>query len=291
MILSACGPAATPTPVATLPPVLTDTPVPTATVPANPTMILATTTSTQDSGLLDELIPAFEAATGYTVQVVAVGSGAALKMGEEGNADVLLVHSPSAEKTFMENGFGADRRLVMHNYYIIVGPASDPAGIKSAASTVDAFQKIAASGAQFISRGDGSGTNTMELALWTKADITPAGQAWYVETGQGMGPTLTIASEKDAYTLTDRATFLANQANLQLDMLYQNDSALLNAYHVIVVNHDKWPGTNLEGATAFADFIVSPAGQAIINAFGVDKYGQQLFIPDAGKTDADLGLP
>jgi tungstate transport system substrate-binding protein len=273
MVLSACAPAATPT------------------RPVNPTMILATTTSTQDSGLLDVLIPAFEQATGYTVQVVAVGSGAALKMGEEGNADVLLVHSPAAEKAFMDNGFGTDRRLVMHNYYIIVGPASDPAGIKSATSTVEAFQKVAASGTQFISRGDGSGTTTMELALWKKADITPAGQAWYVETGQGMGPTLTIASEKGAYTLTDRATFLANQGNLQLDMLYQNDSALLNAYHVIVVNHDKWPNSNLEGAIAFADFVTSPAGQAIIDQYGVEKFGQQLFIPDAGKTDADLGLP
>jgi len=273
MVLSACAPAAAPI------------------KPANPTMILATTTSTQDSGLLDVLIPAFEQATGYTVQVVAVGSGAALKMGEEGNADVLLVHSPAAEKAFMDNGFGTDRRLVMHNYYIIVGPASDPAGIKSATSTVEAFQKVAASGTQFISRGDGSGTTTMELALWKKADITPAGQAWYVETGQGMGPTLTIASEKGAYTLTDRATFLANQGNLQLDMLYQNDSALLNAYHVIVVNHDKWPNSNLEGAIAFADFVTSPAGQAIIDQYGVEKFGQQLFIPDAGKTDADLGLP
>jgi tungstate transport system substrate-binding protein len=254
-------------------------------------MILATTTSTQDSGLLDVLIPAFEQATGYTVQVVPVGSGAALKMGEVGNADVLLVHSPAAEKTFMSNGFGTDRRLVMHNYYIIVGPASDPAGIKSATSTVEAFQKIAASGAQFISRGDGSGTNTMELALWKKANITPAGQTWYVETGQGMGPTLIVASEKGAYTLTDRATFLTNQGNLQLDMLYQNDSALLNAYHVIVVNHDKWPNSNLEGAIAFADFVTSPAGQAIIDQYGVEKFGQQLFIPDAGKTDADLGLP
>ena len=131
----------------------------------------------------------------------------------------------------------------------------------------------------------------MELALWKSAGITPGGQAWYVETGQGMGPTLTIASEKGAYTLTDRATFLANQGNLQLDMLYQNDSALLNAYHVIVVNHDKWPNSNLEGAIAFADFVTSPAGQAIIDQYGVEKFGQQLFIPDAGKTDADLGLP
>ncbi len=271
LMLSACGSAAT--------------------VPANPNLILATTTSTQDSGLLDVLIPAFEAQTGFTVQVVAVGSGAALKMGEEGNADVLLVHSPAAEKTFMENNFGTDRRLVMHNYFIIVGPAADPAGVKTATSAVEAFQKIAASGAQFISRADQSGTNAMELGLWESAEITPAGQAWYVETGQSMGATLTVASEKAAYTLTDRATFLANKANLQLDMLHENDSALLNVYHVIVVNHDKWPSSNLDGAIAFADYITSSAGQAIITAYGVDKYGQALFIPDAGETDAELGLP
>jgi tungstate transport system substrate-binding protein len=300
LLLSACSPAATPTPepiVPTVPPIPTATniptatSIPTATVPATPNLILATTTSTQDSGLLDVLIPSFEVQSGFTVQVVAVGSGAAIKLGQEGNADVLLVHSPAAEKTFMDNGFGTDRRLVMHNYYIIVGPAADPAGIKSTSSAVDAFKKIASSGAQFISRGDASGTNAMELAIWKSASITPTGQTWYVETGQGMGATLTIASEKAAYTLTDRATFLANKANLQLDMLYENDSALLNAYHVIVVNHDKWQSTNLDGAVAFADYITSTAGQAIIATYGVDKYGQALFIPDAGKTDAELGLP
>jgi len=293
LMLSACGLAATPTPtpVVTEPPAPTQTSIPTATVPANPNLILATTTSTQDSGLLDVLIPGFETQTGFTVQIVAVGSGQALKMGEQGNADVLLVHSPASEKTFMDNGFGSDRRLVMHNDFIIVGPAADPAGVKTAASAVEAFQKIAASGAQFISRGDQSGTNTKELALWKSANITPAGQAWYVETGQGMGATLTIASEKGAYTLTDRATFLANQGNYQLALLYEGDNALLNVYHVIVVNHDKWPSTNLDGAIAFANYITSPAGQALIMTFGVDKYGQQLFYPDAGRTDAELGLP
>ena len=295
LVLSACGPAATPAPLSvpseTRPPVPTPSTIPIATVPANPNLILATTTSTQDSGLLDVLVPAFEAQSGFTVQVVAVGSGAALKMGEQGNADVLLVHSPAAENTFMDNAFGTDRRLVMHNYYILVGPVSDPAGIQAATSAVEAFQKIASSGAQFISRGDASGTNTMELVLWKSAGITPVDLAWYVETGQGMGATLTVSSEKAAYTLTDRATFLTNQANLQLEMLYQNDSALLNAYHVIVVNHDKWPATNLDGAIAFASFIVSPAGQVIILNYGKDKFGQQLFIPDAGRTDAELGLP
>ncbi len=274
LVLTACGPAITPAPV-----------------PANPNLILATTTSTQDSGLLDVLVPAFEAQTGFTVQVVAVGSGAALKLGEQGNADVLLVHSPTAEVTYMSNGFGSDRRLVMHNDYIIVGPTDDPAGLKSATSAVDAFQKIAASGTQFISRGDVSGTNIKELALWKSANLTPIGQAWYVETGQGMGATLTIASEKGAYTLTDRATFLANQANYHLALLFEGDDGLLNVYHVIVVNHDKWPTTNLDGAISFADYITSPAGQAVIMTFGVEKFGQQLFTPDASRTDAELGLP
>jgi tungstate transport system substrate-binding protein len=282
VLLSACGPAMTPTPTVV---------VPTATVPTNPNLILATTTSTQDSGLLDVLIPAFEAQSGFTVQTVAVGSGAALKLGEEGNADVLLVHSPAAEITFMDGGFGSERLLVMHNDFIIVGPPSDPAGIKTATSAVDAFQKIAVSGVQFISRADASGTNAKELALWKSANITPTGQAWYVESGQGMGATLTIASEKGAYTLSDRATFLANQTNYKLALLYQGDNGLLNVYHVIVVNHDKWPSTNLDGALAFANYITSPAGQEVIKNFGVEKYGQSLFIPDAGKTDAELGLP
>lgn len=266
---------------------------PTATAPANPGMILATTTSTQDSGLLDVLVPAFEASTGYTVKVVAVGSGAALKMGQEGNADVLLVHSPAAEKTYMDGNYGSDRRLVMHNDFVLVGPSSDPAGIKSASSAVDAFQKISASADPFISRADQSGTNIMELSLWKSANLDPQGSqaTWYIQSGQGMGATLQIASEKAAYTLTDRATFLANKSNLSLEILYEGDSALLNVYHVIIVNHTMWPQTNLAGATAFADYIVSPDCQRLIDTFGKDKYGQQLFFPDAGKTDSQLGLP
>ena len=294
LALSACGPS-NPTPAATQPagtepPPAAPSPTPIP-APANPNLILATTTSTQDSGLLDVLIPLFEQQTGYKVQTVAVGTGAALKMGEEGNADVLLVHAPSSEKTFMDNGFGSDRRLVMHNDFVIVGPADDSAGTKGAATAVEAFQKIAAAGATFVSRGDDSGTNKMELSLWQTAAIDPAGQAWYVESSQGMGATLTITSEKDAYTLTDRATYLANKANLQLEILVEGDPALLNVYHVIIVTHEKWPNSNLEGAMAFADFIVSPATQEVISTFGLDKYGQPLFFSDADKTDADLGLP
>lgn len=257
--------------------------------PKNPDLILATTTSTQDSGLLDVLIPAFEKDSGYKVKVVAVGSGAALQMGQQGNADVLLVHSPTAEKTYMDGGFGIDRRLVMHNDFIIVGPSADPAGIKGTTTALDAFTKIANAQATFISRGDQSGTNTMELNLWKKASITPQG-GWYVESGQGMGATLQIASEKSAYTLTDRATYLANQSTLSLAILVEGDTALLNVYHVITVNPAKWPKINQAGAKAFADYLVSKKGQDLIGKYGVDKYGQQLFIPDANKTDADLGL-
>ena len=256
--------------------------------PANPNLILATTTSTQDSGLLDVLIPDFEQHTGYTVQTVAVGSGEAMKMGQQCNADVLLVHSPSAEKDFMTNGYGSDRRLVMHNDFVVVGPAADPAGIKGSATAIDAFTKIADARSPFITRGDASGTNSKELAIWKNANITPKGD-WYIESGQGMLASLQIASEKAAYTLSDRATFLANQDTLQLEILVEGDASLLNIYHVIVVNPANCPTVNNTGAIAFADYIVSPDTQALIGSFGVEKYGQALFTPDAGKDESTLG--
>ena len=298
LVLAACAPAATPVPtvvlqVSTSVPTVAASPTAVAPVkPVNPNLIMATTTSTQDSGLLDVLVPMFESETGYVVKVVAVGSGQALQMGQDGNADVLLVHSPSAEKNYMAFAYGKERLLVMHNDFIIVGPASDPARIKGDTNAVDAFKKIAAAQALFISRGDASGTNTKELALWKSASVDPASTkpAWYVETGQGMGASLTIASEKGAYTLTDRATYLANKGNLKLDILTEKDNALLNVYHVITVNPDKWPKVNYQGALAFAKWITSAPVQEVIGKFGVDKYGQQLFIPDANKTDADLGL-
>jgi tungstate transport system substrate-binding protein len=278
LFLAAC---ATATPAATQPP--TQPPK-----PANPDLILATTTSTQDSGLLDVLVPAFEQATGYTVKTVAVGSGEAMKMGQECNADVLLVHSPAAEKTFMDSNYGSDRRLVMHNDFIVVGPSADPAGIKGSATAIDAFTKIANAQAPFISRGDTSGTNAKELAIWKAASITPSG-SWYTESGQGMGATLQIASEKGAYTLTDRATYLANQAKLQLENLVQGDASLLNIYHVIEVNPTNCPKVNNTGAIAFADYVVTPEAQTLIGNFGIDKYGQALFTPDAGKDESTLG--
>ena len=259
--------------------------------PSNPNLILATTTSTQDSGLLDVLVPMFEEQTGYTVKTVAVGSGEAIKMGQEGNADVLLVHSPAAEKTFMTDGWGKDRSLIMHNDFVVVGPPDDPAKIKDL-SSADAFKAIAAAGATFAARADKSGTSTKELGIWKKAGLDPATEkpAWYLETGQGMGATLTIASEKGAYTLTDRATYLANKDKFNLDILVEGDNSLLNVYHVMTIDPAKWPKVNYEGAIAFSKFMTDPAVQEVIGKFGVDKFGQQLFIPDADKTDADLGL-
>jgi tungstate transport system substrate-binding protein len=259
--------------------------------PANPTLILATTTSTQDSGLLDVLVPLFEAQTGYTVQTIAVGTGAALKMAEEGNADVLLVHAPAAEKVLMDGGYGKDRLLVMHNDFVIVGPANDPAGI-TGMSVVEAYQTIVATGASFVTRGDDSGTHKAELALWKKANLDPAtfSPDVYISSGQGMGATLTIASEKSAYTFTDRATYLALKNNLDLAILVEGDTSLLNVYHVITVNPDTWHKANYEGALAFAKFITNADTQAIIATFGVDTYGQPLFFPDAHLTAADLGV-
>ena len=265
------------------------TAAPATEAPTNPNLILATTTSTQDSGLLDVLVPIFEEQTGYTVQTVAVGTGEALKMGEEGNADVLLVHAPSSEVTFMDGGNGQDRFLVMHNDFIIVGPAEDPAGIKGL-EPKDAFIAIYNASAPFVSRGDDSGTHKKEVSFWTKAELDPAGQAWFFETGQGMGASLTVASEKQAYILTDRATYLANKDNLQLEILLEGNNALLNVYHVITVNPTKSDKINYEGALAFANFMVAPETQAVIGEFGMEKFGQPLFIPDAGKDPKELGL-
>lgn len=260
-----------------------------ATQPAAKEIILATTTSTQDSGLLDVLIPIFEGRSGYTVKTVAVGTGQALKMGEDGNADVLLVHAPSAEKELMKGGFGVERLLVMHNDFVIVGPADDPAGIKGDVSAVEALVKIASAAAAFVSRGDDSGTHKAELALWKSGEIDPQGD-WYIESGQGMAATLKIAGEKAAYTLTDRATYLATREGLGLEILVEGDPVLLNVYHVITVNPEKWPKVNNTGATAFAQFLIDGETQKVIGEFGVDKYGQPLFFPDADKTDADLGF-
>jgi len=258
--------------------------------PAQKNVILATTTSTQDSGLLDVLIPMFEKKTGYFVKTIAVGSGQAMAMGAKGEADVLLVHSPAAEKKFMADGNGVERRLVMHNDFIIVGPPSDPAKIKGMKKAAEAFKKIAASGSVFMSRGDKSGTHAKEMDIWKTAGVKYEGEKWYQQTGLGMGQTLAVAAEKKTYTLADRGTYLALKKGLGLDILVEGDGILLNIYHVIEVNPKKWTKANFAGGKAFADFMVSKDVQAVIKTFGVEKFGSPLFFPDAGKKVEDLGL-
>jgi tungstate transport system substrate-binding protein len=245
-------------------------------------LVLASTTSTQDSGLFDVLIPAFESAyPQYTVKVVAVGSGEALKLGETGDADVLLVHSPASEKTFMEQGYGIERKAVMYNDFIIVGPADDPARIRGISSAPEALAAIASAGSPFFTRADDSGTHNKEKALWKAAGIEPSGE-WYQSTGQGMGETLTIADQKAGYTLSDRATFLTKKAALGLEILVEGDEALFNQYHVITVKN----GRNQQGARDFMDWIVSEAvQQEVIAPFGKDVFGSSLFVPNAGRVE------
>ena len=239
-------------------------------------MILATTTSTRDTGLLDTLVPGFEHAGKCSVKTVAVGSGQAIDLGARGQADVLLVHSPDAEQTFMQQGHGASRLAVMNNDFVLVGPPADPAKVSHAGGIVPALQAIARSRSTFASRADESGTNAKELKLWKQADVAPSG-SWYIKTGQGMGPTLTIASQKRAYTLSDRGTFLATK-NLDSKILVQGGQPLQNPYHVIVVKHS---GTNVGCARAFSRWITSPPTQRVIAGFGKSRYGQALFHPDA----------
>jgi tungstate transport system substrate-binding protein len=262
LLLAACGgPAAAPS--------------------AERSLILATTTSTQDSGLLDDLLPAFTADTGWQVKTVAVGSGQAIELGRRGEADVLLVHSPAAEQQFVAEGTAGRRLLVMHNDFVLLGPAADPAGIKGA-TAADAMKRIAEAGAVFVSRGDDSGTAAREKALWTQAGVTPGGD-WYQETGQGMGATLRVAAEKSGYTLSDRATYLSQPDGLTL--LSEGDPGLLNVYHVIEMTTKAGDRVQPEAAAAFADWITGPAAQQRIGEFGRAQYGQQLFVPDAGKPE------
>jgi len=250
-------------------------------------VILATTTSTQDSGLLDILVPLFEKKTGYFVKTVSVGTGQALALGGRGEADVVLVHAPEAEKKYLAEGTLINRRLVMHNDYIIVGPQADPANVRGRKRAVGAFRRIAAAKAPFVSRGDNSGTNLLEKRLWKQAGIEPQGD-WYLQSGQGMGQTLVIASEKLAYTLTDRGTYLALKKRVTLDILVERDVQLLNIYSVMEVSPARFPKVNAAGGKAFADFMVSAEAQAVIKTFGVGKYGEPLFFPDAGKREEEL---
>lgn len=251
------------------------------------TVVLSTTTSTQDSGLLDALVPRFERQTGYTLKTVSVGTGQALALAARGEADVALVHAPPLEKKYVDEGKLSNRRLVMYNDFVVVGPANDPAGIRGDRRAAAALAKIAAAGARFVSRGDKSGTHLLEQALWKQAGVTPAAP-WYIESGQGMGATLAIADDRRAYTLTDRGTFLAFGKRVVLKALLEGDTALFNIYSVLEVNPANGPRVNTEGGRAFADFMLAPDTQAVIRTFGVEKFGQPLFVPIAGKKDGDL---
>jgi len=251
---------------------------------AEPSVILATTTSTQDTGLLDVLVPAFEKASGLQVKTIAVGTGAALAMGERGDADVLLVHAAGAEETYMAKGRGLSRALVMHNAFIVVGPAADPAHVRGSVTAQIAFGAIARAQAPFVSRGDDSGTNIKELALWKAAGAVAAGP-WYLKTGSGMADTLHVASQKAAYTLTDDGTFLSQRATLSLVPLVEDAKDLRNVYHVIVVKPLPNHVSNEAGGEAFARFVTSVDGQHIIATYGQEKFGRPLFTPDAGKAE------
>lgn len=259
-----------------------------AAAPARPEVILATTTSTMDSGLLDVLIPMFEKETGYRVKPIAVGTGQALALAERGEADVVLAHAPAAEKRLVDAGHVLNWTLVMHNDFVLVGPPGDPAKVKGTRKTADAMRRIAEAKAIFLSRGDDSGTHKKEQELWKAAGVAPQG-AWYQEAGQGMGQTLNIASEKGAYALADRGTYLSLTRNLRLGVLHEGDRPLLNVYHVMNVNPARHPKVNAEGGKAFVDFMVSPEAQATIETFGVDRYGAPLFFPDAGKSEPGVG--
>src|SRR5262245_906896 len=268
--LIAAGPAAAQTPA-----------------PASGTLILSTTTSTQDSGLLDVLVPMFEKATGYAVKTISVRTGQALALAARGEADVTLAHAPALEKKYVEEGKMQNRRLVMYNDFVVIGPAEDPARVKGLPAA-EALKKIAAAEARFVSRGDKSGTHLLEQALWKQAGLEPKG-SWYIETGQGMGQTLLVANERKAYTLTDRGTYLAFQKRVDLPILVEKDRPLLNIYSVMEVNPANGPRVNAAAGKAFADFMLSPAVQDVIRTFGVDKYGQPLFVPIAGQREDQVG--
>jgi tungstate transport system substrate-binding protein len=250
-------------------------------------VILSTTTSTQDSGLLDVLVHMFEKKSGLTVKTISVGTGQALALAARGEADVALVHAPSLERKCVEEGKMKNRRLVMYSDFVIIGPEDDPARIKGMPKAVDALKRIAQTESRFVSRGDKSGTHLLEQGLWKQAGVEPKG-AWYIESGQGMGQTLGIANDRRTYTITDRGTWLAFQKRISLPILFEKDKPLLNIYSIMEINPANGPRVNTAGGKAFADFMVAPETQAVIKVFGVDKYGQPLFVPIAGKTDADF---
>jgi len=244
-------------------------------------LLIASTTSTQNSGLFDILIPAYEKSSRYDVrvEVVAVGTGKAIRIAKKGEADMLFVHDPFREEKFISEGYGVNRRAVMHNDFVILGPAKDPARIKGSKSAIDAFEMIAEAGSPFVSRGDDSGTNIKELDIWDDAGINPKGKGWYFETGSKMGDTLLVANQKKAYTLSDRGTFLNFESKVDLKVLSQGDPLLRNQYSVIAVNPEKFPDVRYREAMDFIAFVTSQEGQRIIADY--KKHGTNLFYPDA----------
>lgn len=253
-------------------------------------VILGMTTGIEDSGLLDVIIPAFEKETGYKTKTISVGTGQALALAKKGEVDALFVNSPPAEKQALQEGYIVNRRLAMHNDFVIVGPESDKAKIKGDKDVLHAIKAIADTQSTFISRSDDSGTNKLEISLWKLANITPKGSPWYVEAGAGMSQTLKIANEKNAYTITDRATYLYDKKILSSQVLSEGDPKLINLYSVSEVNHEKFSRVNAEGARAFTDFILSKKGQEIIAKHGKEQVGQYLFTADGGKSDKDYGF-
>ena len=248
--------------------------------PENPRFKLATTTSTDNSGLLDVLLPAFKAETGYDVDVIAVGTGKAIALGEAGDVDVIMVHARSREDAFVADGYGVNRSDLMHNDFVILGPPSDPAGVKGMKDAAAAFKKIAETGSDFVSRGDDSGTHIKEKAVWTSAGVTPSGK-WYKEAGQGMGAVITMTNDMQGYTLTDRGTYLSMADNLALEIVVEGDAFLFNPYGVIAVNPELHPHVNYDGAMAFIKYLTSKNGQDVIRNYKVN--GKQLFFPDVVK--------
>ncbi|MBN1410964.1 MAG: substrate-binding domain-containing protein [Spirochaetales bacterium] len=249
-------------------------------MPANPRIKMATTTSTENSGLLDYLLPVFKEKTGYSVDVIAVGTGAALELGAKGDVDVVFVHARSKEDEFVAAGNGINRKDVMHNDFVIIGPKSDPAGIKSMKDAAGALSRIATSEADFVSRGDKSGTHVKERELWKKAGIDPSG-IWYKEAGQGMGAVIMMTNDMQGYTIADRGTYIAMRDKVDLVALVEGDPVLFNPYGIIAVNPEKYEHVNFEGAMALENWIVSEEGQSLIAAYKIK--GDQLFYPDADK--------
>lgn len=289
LALSACGSGA-PAPASSSAAGSGDTSAPAAAAPAEATSAdaaaapagakvirISTTTSVNDSGLLPYLQPYFEEATGYTMEVTSAGTGAAIKKGETGDADALLVHAKASEEEFINNGYGVERIPFMYNYFVIVGPADDPAGIAGCETAAEAFAKIAESGSKFVSRGDDSGTNKKELQLWEAAGVSPADQDWYINAGQGMGATLTMAGEEQAYTLTDKGTYLSHEVKETLPVLLGESEDMKNTYSMIAISPEAWPDTNIDGANAFIAWMTSPEASELIKAYGVEQYGEPLF--------------